>query len=320
MKYRKLGKTDISVSEIGFGSWGIGGTIGGSIAYGNTEDTESLRALEMALEQGINFYDTAAFYGLGHSESLIGHVFQNVRSKIILATKVGYISSDGKQNFSLPYLKQSLEESLKRLRTDYVDLYQLHSPPIDLLLQEPQIFSTLQDLVKEGKARAIGISSRSPQEALVALQHFSFDAVQVNFNLVDQRVLDVGLLDLCKEENVAVIARTPLCFGFLTGQYNQHSTFEEGDHRKRWDAKQLETWSRAGGEFCQVFDTSVRQTPTQMALRFCLSFDGLTSVIPGMLQADQVVENAQASRLGTLSTKELDAISLLYKKYNFSGN
>ena len=157
MKYRKLGQTGIEISEIGFGAWGIGGNAGGAAGYGATDDRESKAALRRSFELGVTFYDTSDLYGFGHSESLIGEVFKGAREKVVMATKVGFHSPHEPQDFSSAHLRRSLEASLKRLQTDYLDLYQLHNPPVELLEREEEILKTLEAMKREGKIRAFGI-------------------------------------------------------------------------------------------------------------------------------------------------------------------
>lgn len=317
MKYRKLGKTGLTVSEIGFGAWGIGGTEGGAVAYGKTDDRESRLALQAAFDAGVTLYDTSDFYGYGHSENLIGEVFKELRNKVVIATKVGFVNGQGEQNFSPIYIRQSIENSLERLKTDYVDLYQLHSPPIDFLKKNPETIETMQALVQEGKVRTIGISVRSPDEGIVAAKDFGFKAVQVNFNLVDQRALTNGFFDFCAKNGVGIIARTPLCFGFLTGKYSSQTSFDDKDHRGKWSAEQIRQWEKGYSLFISEIARHHNQTGTQIALRFCLSYDAVSSAIPGMLLMEHVRENTLASQYGPLVPAELEEIAELYGRHTF---
>jgi aryl-alcohol dehydrogenase-like predicted oxidoreductase len=317
MMYRKLGKTGVTVSEIGFGAWGIGGAHKQAKAYGETDDQESKQALCYAYEQGITFYDTSPLYGFGHSETLIGDALHSVRDHIIIASKVGYTDFSGTQNFSPEYIRQSLEESLQRLQTDYVDVFQLHDPPLDLLEKEDLIWTTLQSLQQEGKIRQIGISTKTPQESLIAIKNFAFDSVQVNFNLVDQRVLDNGLLDTCLEKGVAVIGRTPLCFGFLTGKYQASDSFSEFDHRRAWSNEQMERWASACRLFVNELSNTEKQTNAQVALRFCLSHPAISTIIPGMLTVQQVEENIKSGVLGTFSAEVMAKFREIYQGTQF---
>ena len=217
MNYRPLGGTGIQVSEIGFGSWGIGGIVRDSSAYGTTDDQISRRALEAAFEAGVTFFDTAALYGYGHSEELIGETFHKVRDRIVISTKAGYVDFSGAQDFSPGYLRRSLKESLRRLQTGYVDVFQLHDPPIDLLEKDDSIMDMMEKLRCEGKIRVIGISTRSPADSLIAVDHLGFKSVQVNFNLVDQRAVEIGLYPACHTHGAGIIVRT-LVFRFPDGK------------------------------------------------------------------------------------------------------
>ncbi len=317
MNYRNLGLTKLRISEIGFGAWGIGGVSKNTLSYGITHDSESKNALQQAFELGITFYDTADLYGNGRSERLIGTVFKKRRKDIVIASKVGFLNSRGDQDFSIKHLKQSIHGSLKRLQTDYLDLYQLHNPAIDLLEKNEAMIDFLKKLKKAGKIRAFGISLRSPEDGLKAVQTFGFKVVQVNFNLVDQRALQSGLFDLCEKENVGIICRTPLCFGFLTGDYSGNEHFGKQDHRSKWPPKQIKRWAGAYQLFRSGASGKNKQTDAQVALRFCLSYRAVSCVIPGMLTTQHVCENCPASRLGPLTKKERAGIEKIYQENSF---
>ena len=169
MDYRPLGSTGMTVSAVGFGAWGIGGCTPGATSYGETDDAESLRALNEAFDRGITFYDTSNVYGNGHSEELIGACFEGRRRDIVIATKAGITPSYRGYDFSPPALRASLEASLRRLRTDYVDVLQLHNAGPDDVAGRADVFDMLERLVDEGKVRAWGISTPSPEDAMVLL-------------------------------------------------------------------------------------------------------------------------------------------------------
>jgi aryl-alcohol dehydrogenase-like predicted oxidoreductase len=316
MKHRKLGNTGLSVSEIGFGAWGIGGTQGNVPGYGPTDDAESINALKRAFDSGITFYDTADLYGDGHSESLIGAAFQAVRDKVVIASKVGFINQTGEQDFSKKHLETAIEASLKRLHTDHIDLYQLHSPPLSLLEEQRDVIEFLCRVQKEGKIRAFGIAVSSPDDGLVAIQKFGFKAIQTNFNAIDQRALTNGLFELCEKENVGMIARTPLCYGFLTGKYSTEG-FHAKDHRGQKSAEQLKLWVNAHHLFEAMIQKDKRQTSGQFAIRYFLSYPVVSTTIPGMLQAEHVDENVGASDLGLLSDEDRTHIEQIYKENTF---
>jgi len=317
MRYRTLGTTGIRVSEIGFGAWGLGGNSKGAIAYGPTDDEASARALRTAFESGINFFDTADFYGFGHSEAVLGNALRDVRPNVVIATKAGMLSASGAQDFSSKHLSRSLEQSLSRLGTDYVDLFQLHSPPIELLIRDSRCVETLERFRREGRIRSYGISARSPDDALIAVRDLGFRCVQVNFNLLDQRAMENGLFEVCERTGAGVIARTPLCFGFLTGQYAAAAEFDPSDHRSRWSLEQRERWANALGLFLDKIKNRLEQTPAQFALRYCLSFTAISTVIPGMITEAHVKENALASSLGGLPAAEIAAIVEVYRGQQF---
>ena len=317
MKYRKLGKTGLEVSEIGFGTWGIGGTHKGAIAYGPTDDKVSISALHRAYDVGITFYDTADLYGYGHSEELLGSAFETVRDKVIIASKVGFLGFEGNQDFSASHIRKSIESSLKRLQSDYIDLYQLHSPPLELLANQEEILFILQSLVEEGKVRSIGIAVRSPEEGLQAIENFDFQTIQVNFNFTDQRALDIGLFQRCSEKGVGIIVRTPLCFGFLTGHYSVKNSYDTKDHRGNWSKEQVERWANAYKLFSTGLKEQGHQTNAQIALRFCLSYPNVSTIIPGMLTDEHVQENSASSQLGPLPAKDLQRIHQIYQENSF---
>ncbi len=313
MEYRELGNTGLKVSEIGFGAWGISG---GDHAYGKTDDGESVAALEYAYNNGINFYDTSNCYGQGHSESLIGETFKGRRGKVVIASKFGFYLQDQKyfQDFSVKHLMESFHGSLKRLQTDYIDLYQLHSPVLSVLENE-DLLSELQKLQKQGMIRVIGISPRSPLEALHVAQYFGFKSVQVNFNLIDQRAFDNGFFELATTENIGVICRTPLCFGFLTGFFNKDTRFPTDDHRSKWTPKQVVRWAEAIEKFRDVY--SSRYSPVQFALKFCLAFNSISTVIPGMMNVSEVKENISVFEKEDLTDDDLVSITSIYKANTF---
>lgn len=317
MRYREIGSTGIAVSEIGFGAWGIGGVPKDARAYGPTDDQTSLKALSRAIELGVTFFDTSPLYGYGHSEVLIGMATCGRRDKVVISSKVGYVGFSGDQDFSPVYIRESLEGSLRRLKTDYVDMFQLHDPPMDLLDEDGRILETLEELQEEGKIRIIGISVRGVEDSLRAVTRFPFKSIQVNFNMVDQRILQYRLLEKCKEKGVGVIIRTPLCFGFLTGEYCKDYKFDDKDHRSRWSKEQVDLWANAYKLFISELTEGNSQTNAQIALRFCLSFPQVSSVIPGMLNKEHVEDNVISSELGPLTSSVVDKFKKIYGENQF---
>ena len=316
MLYRPLGSSNISVSAIGFGAWGIGGRTAGATSYGETDDAVSLRALKTAFDQGVTFYDTANVYGDGHSEELIGEAFCQCRHQVIIATKAGMLPSFSGLDFSPKAIRASLEGSLKRLETDYVDVLQLHNPsPIDLL-HRPDVVGELQQLRREGKIRAWGFSTKSPDEALQVLAIPGTACLQVNFNLLDWRAVDNGLFAQAAKAKVAIIARTPLAFGFLTGQITPDTTFTTGDHRSLWSSAKVDAWVTAANAIFEAANDG--QNPAERvrtALRFCLSFEAVCAVIPGIMTPAEAVANAAIGDLKPLSDEQLKRIKDAYQDH-----
>lgn len=314
MKYRQLGKTGLNVSEIGFGTWGLGGN-----SYGPVDDAVSIDALRFAFEQGITFFDTSDLYGNGHSEIVLGEALQGVRDQVIICTKVGLLPHSGFEmpcDFSPEHIRRGLNASLSRLKTDYIDLYLLHSPTLEILQSDHRIMETLEELKKQGKIRAYGISARSPQDALSSVCEFGFQATQVNFNLIDQRAITNGFFDLARENNVGVIARTPFCFGYLTGKLTGSESFNGIDHRSNWPQEQLKRWAAAPGLFSFLTDGQKR-TPAQIALRYCLEHTEVSTVIPGMMSRAEVTENIQAVDIDPLTESEMNKIREIYDNTSF---
>ena len=315
MRYRALGRTGLQVSEIGFGAWGIGGDAGGSVAYGPAGREESLSALRAAFDSGITFYDSSDFYGLGRSEELIGEAFAGRRGEVVVSSKGGMLADGKSHDFSPRHLRRSLEASLRRLRSEYIDLYQLHSPAPDAYGEET--VTALEDMRREGKIRAFGLSARSPAEALAGARRFGFPSVQVNFNLLDQRAIVCGLLAAAGWEGIGIVVRTPLCFGFLTGRYGARDSFHESDHRSRWSSAQRERWADAPRLFESLFAMLPGQTPAQFALRYCLSHAAVSTAIPGMLTVAHVEENAKAGEQPPLGATEQAQVAAIYADREF---
>lgn len=314
MNYRKLGNTGIEVSEIGFGTWGLGGD-----AYGPTEDSDSITALRSAFDLGITFYDTSDLYGDGRSEKVLGEAVADFRDQVIITSKVGLLPHDGFDmpcDFSREHIRNGIEGSLRRLKMNYLDVYLLHSPEVHHIEDTPEAVETMKELKHEGKIRAWGVSARSPRDALTMIERFGADVVQVNYNIIDQRCEDDGLFDLAREHKTGIIARTPLAFGYLTGHIRGETTFLGKDHRENWPAEQLAIWANAPGLFSHLYDSDDR-TAAQFALQFCLAGDLVSTVIPGMMTPDQVMEDVYASDLTPLSVKELAEIRRIYDSNTF---
>lgn len=307
MKYRPLGASGVMVSEIGFGGWGIGGATPGPTSYGPTNDNESQRALEAAFDRGITYYDTAGVYG--KSEELIGKTFKRRRNQVVIGTKVGFLEHHTPQDFSRQNIIATLQRSLKNMGTDYIDLYQLHNPALQNLPVD-EILNILAELRTRGLIRAFGVSVKHPDHGLVALVYGEFASIQANLSMIDQRAIDNGLIEQAERRGVGIIARTPLNFGFLTDNGRTMSLdFGPQDHRSVWPIEQRVAWQKAArllSEICPKSPLAI------LALRYCLSVNGVSTVIPGLLTESDVLENSAASELPPLSSETMVQIRRIY--------
>ncbi len=309
MQFRTLGRTKKEVSSLGFGCWAIGGT-----GYGPTNDQDSLKALSFAYDHGITFYDTADVYGDGHSETLIGQTFKesSKRLKVFIATKAGWDFYHGgtKKNFSAEHIRFACGESLKRLKTDHIDLYQLHNPKRDEI-EKGEVYKVLDELKKEGKILHYGTSIHRIDEGISANQNGKSDTLQVIFNLIDQRPVP-ELFPLCEKNKIGILAREPLACGLLTGKYTADSKFHKVDHRNRWMRdkylKDLDKVKRIQ----DAFDTK-KVSLKQAALEYVLSFSAVSTVIPGMKTAQHVEDHLKAVEDPRLSSEEISKIQDIYE-------
>jgi len=320
MHYRRLGSTGLRVSEIGFGAWGIGGATPQATSYGQTDDQVSLNALESALDLGINFYDTSNVYGLGHSERLIGQAFRKCRERVIIATKAGFTDYESPADFSADAIRKSVEGSLKRLDTDYVDLLQLHNPVVNSVLKDSKLLNTLDKLLEEGKINNVGVSIKSPSDIFELIDCPLVSVIQANFNMLDIRILENGLPAALQRSKVGFIARTPMCFGFLSGELTGDENFPPDDHRSRWRRSQLKLWASGARQLLAACEAETLLSSSEKALSFCLAHSWVSTVIPGMLSAAEVVANAGVSELTKMDQSSIDNICKLHANNIFMEN
>ncbi|MGQ4808137.1 Aldo-keto reductase IolS [Candidatus Entotheonellaceae bacterium PAL068K] len=306
MHYRRLGRTDLQVSEVGFGAWAIGGNKHGH-SYGPTDNAASLKATARAVELGCTFFDTADIYGHGLSERLLGQALQKHRHDCIIATKVGndFYHGPVHQNFAPDYIRFAVDKSLERLRTDYIDLYQWHNPPL-MMLQRAEHYAILEELKKAGKIRYIGASVHDAYEGEMAIHTGVPDVVQVVYNLIRTESRE-ELLPLAQEKDVGLIVREPLANGMLTGKYTAESRFGKGDIRAGWPPEYLAAQAQLVDKL-RFLDTPGQRSLAQAALRFVLDEPAVAVVIPGMKTVAQVEENVGASTLSSLTDAERQAL------------
>ncbi|HWQ55542.1 MAG TPA: aldo/keto reductase [Bryobacteraceae bacterium] len=320
MQYRKLGRTNFEISEIGYGAWGIGGSqwLGG-------RDDESLAALRRAIELGLNFIDTALAYGNGHSEELVGQVVRDTGHKIYVATKVPpknqlWPASPGipiDQVFPYRYIIQSTETSLRNLRLETIDLQQLHVWNPEWIGRDDWR-RAFEDLKTSGKVRAVGVSinDHQPDSALELIETGLIDTVQVIYNIFDQSPGE-RLLPLCRERNIGVLARVPLDEGSLTGKIAEDSTFPPGDFRNHYfqGDRKRQVVERVGA-LRRDLGLKDGELP-EVALRFCLSDPAVSTVIPGMRSRRNVEVNCAVPGKGPLSPETLAKLKSHAWKRNF---
>ncbi len=302
MRYRTLGRTGLQVSEIGFGAWGIGKGL-----WVGAEDEISLRALKLARDRGVNFYDTALAYGPGHSERLLAQAFGR-SPEVIIASKVPpknmvWPAKRGKplrQVFPQKYVLDCLDTTLQNLGRDSVDLYQFHVWSDDWA-DEQEWHDTVRRMRDSGKARFVGISinDHEPANVLKALDTGLIDAVQVIYNIFDQSPED-ELFPYCRRHDIGVLARVPFDEGSLTGKIRPDTKFAPGDFRVNYFAgdRKRQMWERVQ-KLTADTQTPMADLP-QLALRFCLSDPAVSTVIPGMRTPEHVEANVAVADAGAL--------------------
>ena len=295
MQYRKFGSTDLLVSEIGFGAWAIGGgaMIGNTaIGWGDADDGVSVKSIHAALDAGINFFDTADIYGLGHSEEILGKTIGD-NKEMIVATKVGNVSRN--EQFTVDYSKEhilkSCDASLKKLKRNVIDYYQLHSARI-VHLQNGECIDAMQQLQQEGKIRYWGISLNTFDplpEAEFFIDKKIGNGFQLVLNLLNQKTLP--LLKRSAESGYGIIVRMALQFGLLTGKFDKEANFPANDHRKNRLTKEVIDFSNTSLEPIWALCNKYNCSKTQLALSYILSYPEVSTIIAGIRNAEQVQLN-----------------------------
>ncbi len=302
MQYRTLGRTGLHVSEVGFGAWAVGGNAHGN-SYGPTDDATSVAAVRAAVDLGCNFFDTADVYGWGHSEEILGEALEGRRDEVLLATKVGgdFYHGGVRMNFDPAYIAFALDRSLRRLRTDHVDLYQLHNPPAEMM-SDPRTYDVLESLKAKGKVAHYGVSIHEPAEGLLCLEAGKPEALQVPFSLFRQEWID-ELLPAARKAGVGIVAREPLGNGFLARPISPTARFVAGDIRSYWPRAMVS--GRAAAAERLAFLVRPDRTRAQAALRFVLGFPEVSTAIPGAKTPAQAEENLRASEVPPLTEAEI---------------
>ena len=309
MQYKILGRTGLRVSIIGLGTMVHAGH------FGPMKDEESLAAIDAALELGVNFIDTSDAYGAGYSETLLGNALKGRRDKVILATKGGNVMvgpNKGKRIFAPEYIDDVLHGSLKRLQTDWIDLYQLHNPDVEVI-ERGEVWEVLEKRKKEGKIRHYGVSINTMAEGIAAAKGGRAETIQVEYSLLQQEPAE-EIFPLAQAANVGIIARLPLKRGILTGKLTQadEQRFQGEDVRARSFKGEAFAKELAKAEKLRFLVHGPVKTLGQAALAFCVAHPAASIAIPGARNAQQMRENAAAGDV-TLPPEDLAKVAELWR-------
>ena len=316
MKYRRLGDTEIEVSEVGFGVWTVS-----TGWWGEVDDEKSVRLLRQAHERGINYFDTADTYGSGKGETLLADAFGGMRDEVVISTKIGYDfyshtqrrgQQERPQDWSEDFIRFALEQSLKRLGTDYVDFLQLHNTKMDAV-ENDALFGLMEEFEREGKIRAYGVALGPKigwlEEGVKAMRERNVSGVQMIYNLLEQDP-GRGLIQAARETGTSLIVRVPHSSGMLEGKYTKDTTFAKNDHRRH----RSKEWLFDGlKKVAQLAFLTAERTLGQAALKFVLASSEIASTLPNIYDEDQLEEFASAPETPDLTGEELARIEELYE-------
>jgi aryl-alcohol dehydrogenase-like predicted oxidoreductase len=318
MKYRRLGDTEIEVSEVGFGVWTVS-----TGWWGEVDDEKSVRLLRQAHERGINYFDTADTYGSGLGETLLADAFGGMRDEVVISTKVGYDfynhtarrgQQERPQDWSEDFIRFALEQSLKRLGTDYVDFLQLHNTKMDAI-EDDALFELMEGFKGEGKIRAYGVALGPKigwlEEGVKAMRERDLAGVQMIYNLLEQ---DPGraLIEAARETETSLIVRVPHSSGMLEGRYTEETTFAKNDHRRHRPREWLLDGLKKVEQLGFLMESGER-TLGQAALKFVLASPEIVSTLPNIYDEEQLDEFAAAPDTPDLTDDELARVAELYE-------
>ncbi len=306
---RKLGKSGLEVSEIGFGLWAAGGD-----QWGATDDKAIFDAIDYALDRGVNFFDTADVYGNGHSEELLGKAMQGRREKFIVATKIGWRDFDGERGRSayttIDRLVAGVESNLRRLNTSYIDVIQSHIDFRDPTMEV--IVEGFQHLQREGKVRAYGVSTSDFTYLRAFNQDGNCATLQIDYSILN-RTSEKDILPYCQQNNIGVIVRGALAMGILAGKFTAETRFPDGDFRRRWHENddEYQIFLNDLQTVEQLRPLAHDRSPAQLAMQFVLAHPAVTTVIPGIKDVGQAEANFQTGYLAALPKADLEKIDSL---------
>jgi aryl-alcohol dehydrogenase-like predicted oxidoreductase len=315
MKYRVLGKTGFKISEISIGTWQVGGRWGEKFSHDNAD-----RILNTAVDNGINFIDTADVYGDGESEKAVGRLKRSRSENIYIATKCGRrLQPHTNRAYTPQVLRNFVEDSLRNMGIDTIDLIQLHCPPTEVYYR-PEIFEVFEKMAVEGKIRQLGVSVEKVEEALKAIEYSNVSSVQIIFNIFRQRPKDL-FFEQAMKKNVGIIARVPLASGLLSGKFSSDTVFLPGDHRYfNRDGSAFDKGETFSGIDYQLGLNAVDELKkafpgislSALSLRWILMFKEVSCVIPGASSPDQVISNVSSCLIDALSDAQMKAIENIY--------
>ncbi|RXG16207.1 aryl-alcohol dehydrogenase-like predicted oxidoreductase [Leeuwenhoekiella aestuarii] len=319
MNYRKLGKTNLNISEISLGTWQVGGKWGSGF-----DDTTAEKIINTAIDKGINFIDTADVYESGLSEAAVGRVLRSRSEEVYIATKCGrQINPHVDEGYTPKALRKFVEASLKNTGLERLDLIQLHCPPTDTYYR-PEIFGLFEDLKKEGKIANLGVSVEKVEEGIKAMQYDNVTTVQIIFNLFRQRPAELFFRE-AEKNDIGVIVRVPLASGLLTGKFDQNTSFDKEDHRnfnrngeafdkgETFSGVNYETGLEAVNELKQLFPDAENLAP--IALQWILSHKTVSTIIPGASKEEHLLSNLSAVEKKTLSEDQIEKMNAIYDKH-----
>ena len=319
MNYRKLGKTNLNISEISLGTWQVGGKWGSGF-----NDTTAEKIINTAIDNGVNFIDTADVYENGLSEAAVGRVLRSRSEEVYIATKCGrQIDPHVDAGYTVKALRNYVEDSLKNTGLDRLDLIQLHCPPTDTFYR-PEIFRLFEDLKQEGKIANLGVSVEKVEEGLKAMQYDNVTAVQIIFNVFRQRPNELFFRE-AERNDIGVIVRVPLASGLLTGKFDHTTSFDKEDHRnfnrdgeafdkgETFAGVDFETGLEAVNELKKLFPNIENLAP--IALQWILSHKTVSTIIPGASKEEHLLSNLSALEKPALSKDTINKMNAIYTTY-----
>lgn len=319
MQYRTLGKTGFKISEIGLGTWQVGGKWGSGF-----DNKKADEIINTAIDNGVNFIDTADVYENGLSEEAVGRVVRSRSERIYVATKCGrQINPHVNEGYTPKALRGYVEDSLKRTGFETLDLIQLHCPPTEVFYR-PEIFETFNDLKKEGKILNLGVSVEKVEEAIKAMEFDNVTTVQIIFNLFRQRPSELFFRE-AKQNNIGVIVRVPLASGLLTGKFDENTSFSAEDHRNfNRDGEVFDKGETFAGVDYEKGLQAVRQLKklfpevknlAPVALQWILQFSEVSCIIPGASKVDHLLSNLSVYDLPDLSEEKITQMNKIYQDF-----